>query len=82
MPTLIFFLARMGIITAKWMIKNFKYAVLGVFVIAAVITPSPDMVNQAILAVPMLGLYLISILVAWAFGKKRKEPAADGNPAG
>jgi Sec-independent protein secretion pathway component TatC len=48
MPTLIFFLARMGIITAKWMVKNFKYAVLAVFVIAAVITPSPDMVNQLI----------------------------------
>ena len=46
MPTLIFFLARMGIVTSKWMVKNFKYAVLVIFVIAAVITPSPDMVNQ------------------------------------
>ena len=82
MPTLIFFLARMGIVTAKWMIKNFKYAVLGVFVIAALITPSPDMVNQAILAVPMLGLYGISIVIAAVFGKKKKKAKDAAEPAG
>jgi sec-independent protein translocase protein TatC len=82
MPTLIFFLSRMGIVTAKWMVKNFKYAVLAVFVIAALITPSPDIVNQSILAVPMLGLYGISILVAAIFGKKKKKEDADANLAG
>ena len=49
----------------------FKYAILGIFIVAAVITPSPDMASQCIVAVPMIGLYLISILVAWVFGKKR-----------
>jgi len=73
MPTLVFFLSRMGIITSRWMIKNFKYAVLAVFVVAAIITPSPDMVNQAIIAVPMLLLYGISILVALIFGRERKK---------
>jgi sec-independent protein translocase protein TatC len=82
MPTLVFFLARMGIVTARWMIKNFKYAVLAVFIIAAVITPSPDMVNQAILAFPMLGLYAISILVALIFGKRKKTRDESSEPAG
>lgn len=85
MPTLIFFLSRMGIVTSAWMIKNFKYAVLAVFIIAAVITPSPDFVNQLILAIPMLALYGISILVALLFGKKKRgkaEKAAESEPAG
>jgi len=77
MPTLSFFLAKIGLITAKMMIKYFKYAVLVVFIIAAIITPTPDMVTQSIIAVPMLGLYGISILIALVVGKgkekKRKE---------
>ena len=73
LPTLTFFLARMGIITAKWMIKKFKYAVLGVFVVAAIITPTPDMVVQSLVAVPMLALYGLSILIALVFGKKKQK---------
>ena len=72
LPTLTFFLARMKIITAKWMIKNFKYAVLVVFVIAAILTP-PDPVTQSLLAVPLLALYGLSILIALIFGKKKAE---------
>jgi len=72
MPVLIFFLSKMGIITSRWMVKNFKYAVLAIFIIAAIITPSPDMINQMIIAGPMLGLYAIGILVAFLFGKERK----------
>jgi sec-independent protein translocase protein TatC len=71
MPTLIFFLSKMGMVTSRWMIKNYKYAVLIVFIIAAVITPTPDMISQSILAVPMLVLYTLSILVAFLFGKER-----------
>ncbi len=73
LPTLVFFLSRMGIVTSRWMIKNFKYAVLAIFIIAAVITPTPDMVTQSILAVPMLLLYGVSILIAFFFGKERKR---------
>jgi sec-independent protein translocase protein TatC len=72
MPVLIFFLSKMGIVTSRWMVKNFKYAVLAIFIIAAVITPSPDMVSQLIIAGPMLGLYGIGILVAFLFGRERK----------
>jgi sec-independent protein translocase protein TatC len=72
MPILILFLAKMGVVTSRWMVKNFKYAFLVIFIIAAVITPSPDMINQTILAVPMVVLYVIGILVAFFFGKEKK----------
>jgi len=73
MPTLVFFLAKMKVVTARWMLRYFKYAVLLIFIIAAVITPSADMASQMIVGVPMIGLYIISILIAWIFGKKRKK---------
>lgn len=76
LPTLTFFLARMRIVTAKWMVKQFKYAFLAVFIIAAVITPTPDPITQSIVAVPMLALYGLSILIALIFGKK-SEPEED-----
>jgi len=72
LPTLVFFLSKIGVVTSRWMIRNFKYAVLAVFIIAAVITPTPDMVTQSILAVPMLALYGLGILIAFFFGKERK----------
>ncbi len=77
LPTLIFFLSRMGLITAKWMVKKFKYAVLVVFIIAAIITPTPDPITQSIVAVPMLALYGLSILIAFISEKKRKEKAKE-----
>ncbi len=82
MPTLAFFLSRMGIITSRWMIKNFKYAVLAVFIIAAVITPSPDMINQSILAVPMLFLYGLSLLIAFIFEKKKAKRKSEDKLVG
>jgi sec-independent protein translocase protein TatC len=65
MPTVVFFLAKMRMVTARFLLRNTKYAVLAIFVIAAVITPSGDMVTQTIFAAPMLGLYALSILIAW-----------------
>jgi len=84
MPTLAFFLSKIGLITAKMMIKHFKYAVLVVFIIAAIITPTPDMITQSIIAVPMLGLYGISILIAAIVGKGRekKRTKAEDDTAG
>lgn len=82
-PTLVYLLSKMGILTAKWMIKNFKYAVLAIFIIAAVITPTPDWVTQSIVAIPMLALYGISILIALLVGRqKAKAAASEENPAG
>ncbi len=73
LPTLIFFLSRMGLVTSRWMIKNFKYAVLAVFVIAAIITPTPDIFTQSIIAVPMLALYGLGIIIAFFSGKRREK---------
>lgn len=70
MPSVVFFLAKMGVITARWMMRQFKYAILVMFVLAALITPSADMAGQVIVAVPMIGLYIISIAIAWIFGKR------------
>jgi sec-independent protein translocase protein TatC len=60
-------------VDARFLAKNTKYAILIIFIIAAVLTPTPDPVNQTIFALPMLALYGISIGVAWAFGKKRPK---------
>ena len=78
LPTLVFFLSKMGLITARWMVKNFKYAVLLIFVIAAVITPTPDVITQSIVAVPMLVLYGLSILIALAVGRGKKKARSSG----
>jgi sec-independent protein translocase protein TatC len=69
-PILIFFLARLGIVTPAFLMQKFKYAVVLSFIIAAVVTPTPDMVTQAALAIPMILLYLIGVGVAFLFGKK------------
>ena len=73
MPVLVFFLARFGVISARFMVRKIKYAVLLIFVLAAVITPSGDAVSLAVFAAPMMVLYGISIVVAWLFGKRRKR---------
>jgi sec-independent protein translocase protein TatC len=73
-PIFIFFLARIGVVTEKWLLLKFRYAVLIIFVIAALITPTPDIPTQCAFALPMCGLYLLGVLMAWVF--KKKEPAA------
>jgi sec-independent protein translocase protein TatC len=79
LPMLIFALARFGIVTAGFLAKNFKYAVLIMFVVAAIVTPDGSMVNQVVMAAPMIGLYIVSIAVAWLFGKRTKELADDNS---
>jgi sec-independent protein translocase protein TatC len=71
MPTIVYFLARMGVVTAGFLLRHFKYAVLLIFIVAAVITPTGDMLTQLLFAAPMLGLYLISIVIAWVCGRQR-----------
>jgi sec-independent protein translocase protein TatC len=71
MPTLVFFLARVGAVTARMLIRNTKYAVLIIFILGAVLSPGGDVVSQALMAGPMLGLYALSIVIAWVFGKRR-----------
>jgi sec-independent protein translocase protein TatC len=73
MPILVFFLAFMGIMTPSFMIKNFRYAILVIFVLAAIVTPTPDIVNMCVFAAPMLALYALSIGVAWMFHPKQRQ---------
>jgi sec-independent protein translocase protein TatC len=65
MPILVFFLAFLGIMTPSFMVKNFRYAILVIFILAAIVTPTPDIVNMCVFAAPMLALYGLSIGVAW-----------------
>ena len=73
MPILIFFLALFGIVSPRFLWKNIRYAILAVFIVAAVICPSPDPWTMCIYAVPMLSLYLIGIGVAWWVHPSRKK---------
>jgi sec-independent protein translocase protein TatC len=75
-PILIFFLARIGVVTEKWLLQKFRYAVLVIFVIAAIITPTPDIPTQCAFALPMCALYLLGVFMAWAFKPKSQRGAA------
>jgi sec-independent protein translocase protein TatC len=73
LPVLMFVLARLGIVTAGFLLRNFKYAVLLIFIFAAVITPDASPVTQVMVGGPMVVLYAIGIAVAWLFGKSKKS---------
>ena len=72
LPVLVFFLAMAGIVDAPTLLRGTPYAVLGVFITAAILTP-PDWVSQVFLAVPMIALYLLGVGVAWLFGGTRRR---------
>ena len=73
MPMLVFFLALMRVITARWMLRNLRYSILVIFIIAAIVTPTADILNMCLFAAPMVALYAISIGVAWLVGSKRER---------
>jgi sec-independent protein translocase protein TatC len=73
LPIVIFFLALMGIVSAGWLWRNVRYSILVIFVIAAIITPTTDILNMCIFAAPMVVLYMLSIGVAWAVHPSRRN---------
>jgi sec-independent protein translocase protein TatC len=77
MPTVVFFLAKMRLVTARFLVKQFKYALLLFFITAAVITPTGDPVNLMIFAVPMIALYGMSIGIAWLVVPSRLKDGDD-----
>jgi sec-independent protein translocase protein TatC len=82
LPILIFFLALFGIVTPRFLWRNFRYAVLIISVVAAVVTPTPDALTMLVFMAPMVGLYLVSILVAAVVvRRKRRAEAAAGQGA-
>jgi sec-independent protein translocase protein TatC len=76
MPVLVFALARMGVVTAGFLLRNIKYATLIIVIAGAILSPGGDIASQMILAGPMMGLYVLSIGIAWVF-QKRKRPEAE-----
>lgn len=75
LPTVVFFLARMGMVTPGFMIRNFKYAVMIIVLVSAVLSPDGGGVGMLAMGGPVLVLYVFSIGLAWMFGKKRKTEA-------
>src|SRR5215475_212435 len=74
-PAVIFVLSRIGLVSGPFLLRNTRYAILAAFVIAAIITPTTDIPNMMMMAGPMVLLYMLGVLVAYLFGKKRtKEP--------
>lgn len=81
MPILIFFLSLMGVISAGWMWRNFRYAILAIFVVAAIVTPTTDILNMCLFAAPMVGLYALSISIAWLVHPSRRRKRAEKRAA-
>jgi len=81
MPVFIFFLARFGVVDHTWLRKKRRWAIVLFFVVAAILTPTPDAVNQILMAAPMAVLYEVSIWVAYFFGKKKPAPSEETLPA-
>lgn len=75
MPVVVFVLARFGLVSAGFLARNFKYAIVIIFIVAAVASPGQDPTSQLLFAAPMMVLYVVSIGVAWVFAKKK--PAED-----
>jgi sec-independent protein translocase protein TatC len=72
MPAVTYILARIGLITAGWMLRVWRTAVIVILIVAAVLSPTNDVPNMLLFAAPMFALYAISILVAWICGRERR----------
>jgi sec-independent protein translocase protein TatC len=77
LPILVFFLALMGVVSAGWMWRNVRYSILVIFIIAAIITPTTDILNMCIFAAPMVVLYLLSIGIAWLVHPNQRKARAE-----
>lgn len=73
MPAITYVLARIGIVSASFLVKSWKIAIIVILIVAAVASPTNDIPNMLLFAAPMIVLYIISIFVAWLFGKKRQK---------
>jgi sec-independent protein translocase protein TatC len=80
LPVVTFFLARIGLVTHRTLIGAGRYAIVTIFIVAAVLTPGPDVASQLLMAGPLLALYAISILVAYLVARRAaaREPTPDG----
>jgi sec-independent protein translocase protein TatC len=77
MPTIVLFLAKMGVVTAGFLWRHTKYALLIIVIVSAVVTPDGGGVSLVAMSVPLFFLYLFSIGLAWIFGKKKRTADLD-----
>lgn len=75
MPAITYVLSRIGLVNAALLIKSWKIAIVVILIVAAVVSPTADVPNMMLFAAPMMCLYVISIFVAWFFGRRRKNDA-------
>jgi sec-independent protein translocase protein TatC len=73
MPAITYVLARIGIVSAELLVRSWKLAIVVILIVAAVVSPTGDIPNMMLFATPMMGLYVISIFIAWFFGKRRQK---------
>jgi sec-independent protein translocase protein TatC len=78
MPAITYVLARIGLVSAGFLIRSWKISLIVILIVAAVASPTGDIPNMLLFAAPMVILYLISIFVAWVFGKRRQTDAEAG----
>ena len=76
MPVLVFFLSLFGIVTPKFLIKNFRYAILIITIVAAIVTPTPDAATMLLFMSPMVGLYFVSVGVSAVVARRRERRLA------
>lgn len=81
LPTVIFFLARLGLVTPRFLLRHFRWAVLIIVTVAALLTPTPDIWNLMIFSLPTIVLYLVGIGVAALFGQPRRRLEDDSEQA-
>ena len=75
MPAITYVLSRIGLVSAKLLIKSWKIAIVVILIVAAVVSPTADIPNMMLFAAPMMVLYIFSIFIAWFFAKKRQSDA-------
>jgi sec-independent protein translocase protein TatC len=74
LPIVIFFLSRIGVVTPRFLMKHFRSAVLVIALLAAIITPTGDILTMSVFAGPMILLYLLGVAISWLTGKRRNSP--------
>ena len=75
MPAITYVLSRIGLVSAKMLVKSWKIAIVVILIVAAVVSPTGDIPNMMLFATPMMVLYVVSVFIAWFFGRKRNVEA-------
>jgi sec-independent protein translocase protein TatC len=79
MPAITYVLARIGIVSAGMLVRSWKISLVVILIIAAVVSPTADVINMMLFAAPMMALYIVSVFIAWFFNKKRRTDAEAAN---